>query len=310
MSNRHTRTASAVDEGRVTRRAVHDKEPEVGDASLADPVRLYMREIGRVPLLKAQEEIDLARRIERGDADAKRHLIEANLRLVVSIAKRYAGRGVDLLDLFQEGNRGLIRAVEKFDWRRGYKFSTYATWWIRQAITRALADQAHTIRIPVHMHETINKLVRISRRLEQQLGREPTAGEIGKRMRLPASRIREIREVIRTAGDPTSLEIPVGAEEDVALGELLEDKEAPKPEETVLSKTLKDELEGVLRTLSPRERQVLQLRFGLQDGRSRTLEEVGRVLGVTRERIRQIEGKALKELRRSGLADRLKEFAA
>ncbi len=279
-------------------------EPLEG-VSIDDPVRMYLKEIGKVALLNSAEEIRLAKRMERGDEEAKRRLIEANLRLVVSIAKKYVGRGMLFLDLIQEGNLGLIRAVEKFDWRKGYKFSTYATWWIRQAITRALADQARTIRIPVHMVETINKLIRVSRQLLQEVGREPTPEEIGQVMKMPTERVREI---IKIAQEPISLETPIGEEEDSHLGDFIEDQDALAPAEAASFTMLKEQLEGVLDTLTPRERKVLKLRFGLDDGRPRTLEEVGREFGVTRERIRQIEAKALRKLRHPSRSKRLKDF--
>lgn len=270
-----------------------------------DPVRMYLKEIGRVPLLGAVEEVELAKRMETGDEEAKRRLAEANLRLVVSIAKRYVGRGLLFLDLIQEGNLGLIKAVEKFDYRKGFKFSTYATWWIRQAITRAIADQARTIRIPVHMVETINKLIRVSRQLLQEYGREPTPEEIAKDMDIPVERVREIMKI---AQEPVSLETPIGEEEDSHLGDFIEDQEAPAPAEAASFILLREQLEEVLETLTPREEKVLRLRFGLDDGRSRTLEEVGQEFGVTRERIRQIEAKALRKLRHPSRSKKLKDF--
>lgn len=272
---------------------------------LDDPVRMYLKEIGRVPLLTAEQEVELAMRIEAGDEAARRELAEANLRLVVSIAKRYVGRGMLFLDLIQEGNLGLIKAVEKFDYRKGYKFSTYATWWIRQAITRAIADQARTIRIPVHMVETINKLIRVSRHLLQELGREPTPEEIAKEMDLPVERVREIMKI---AQEPVSLETPIGEEEDSHLGDFIEDQDAPAPAEAASFTMLREQLAEVLESLTPREQKVLRLRFGLDDGRTRTLEEVGQVFGVTRERIRQIEAKALRKLRHPSRSKKLKDF--
>lgn len=273
--------------------------------ALDDPVRMYLKEIGRVPLLSATDEIDLARRVEEGEESAKRRLAEANLRLVVSIAKRYVGRGMLFLDLIQEGNLGLIKAVEKFDYRKGYKFSTYATWWIRQAITRAIADQARTIRIPVHMVETINKLIRVSRQLLQSLGREPSAEEIAVEMEMSPDRVREIMKI---AQEPVSLETPIGEEEDSHLGDFIEDQDAPAPAEAASFRLLKEQLEEVLNTLTPREEKVLRLRFGLDDGRARTLEEVGQIFNVTRERIRQIEAKALRKLRHPSRSKKLKDF--
>ncbi|MFT9848670.1 RNA polymerase sigma factor RpoD [Aneurinibacillus sp. REN35] len=270
-----------------------------------DPVRMYLKEIGRVPLLSAEEEIELAERIEQGDEEAKRRLAEANLRLVVSIAKRYVGRGMLFLDLIQEGNMGLIKAVEKFDYRKGFKFSTYATWWIRQAITRAIADQARTIRIPVHMVETINKLIRVSRQLLQELGREPSPEEIAEKMDLTPEKVREIMKI---AQEPVSLETPIGEEDDSHLGDFIEDQDALAPSDAAAYELLKEQLEDVLDTLTEREENVLRLRFGLDDGRTRTLEEVGKVFGVTRERIRQIEAKALRKLRHPSRSKRLKDF--
>ncbi|WP_019242622.1 MULTISPECIES: RNA polymerase sigma factor RpoD [Bacillus] len=270
-----------------------------------DPVRMYLKEIGRVNLLSGEEEIALAERIEEGDEEAKRRLAEANLRLVVSIAKRYVGRGMLFLDLIQEGNMGLIKAVEKFDYRKGFKFSTYATWWIRQAITRAIADQARTIRIPVHMVETINKLIRVQRQLLQDLGREPSPEEIAEDMDLTPEKVREI---LKIAQEPVSLETPIGEEDDSHLGDFIEDQDATSPSEHAAYELLKEQLEDVLDTLTDREENVLRLRFGLDDGRTRTLEEVGKVFGVTRERIRQIEAKALRKLRHPSRSKRLKDF--
>lgn len=288
-----------------------DDEFDLNDLSVPpgvkinDPVRMYLKEIGRVDLLSAEEEIKLANRIEAGDEEAKRRLAEANLRLVVSIAKRYVGRGMLFLDLIQEGNMGLIKAVEKFDYRKGFKFSTYATWWIRQAITRAIADQARTIRIPVHMVETINKLIRVQRQLLQDLGREPTPEEIGEDMDLTPDKVREI---LKIAQEPVSLETPIGEEDDSHLGDFIEDQDATSPSEHAAYELLKEQLEDVLDTLTDREENVLRLRFGLDDGRTRTLEEVGKVFGVTRERIRQIEAKALRKLRHPSRSKRLKDF--
>lgn len=275
------------------------------DVGIDDPVRMYLKEIGRVPLLKAEEEVDLAKRMQEGDQDAKNQLAEANLRLVVSIAKRYVGRGMLFLDLIQEGNLGLLKAVEKFDHSKGFKFSTYATWWIRQAITRAIADQARTIRIPVHMVETINKLVRISRQLLQELGTDPTPEQIGEVMDLTPERVREIQKV---AQEPVSLETPIGEEEDSHLGDFIEDADSPAPDEAAAYILLQEHIESVLKTLSPREEKVLRLRFGLDDSRPRTLEEVGQEFGVTRERIRQIEAKALRKLRHPSRSRIVKDF--
>lgn len=273
--------------------------------SIEDPVRMYLKEIGKVPLLSAEEEIELAKRMELGDQEAKKRLAEANLRLVVSIAKRYVGRGMLFLDLIQEGNLGLIKAVEKFDYRKGYKFSTYATWWIRQAITRAIADQARTIRIPVHMVETINKLIRVSRQLLQELGREPTPEEIAKEMDMPVERVREI---LKISQEPVSLETPIGEEEDSHLGDFIQDDNVPVPADAAAFTLLKEQLEEVLGTLTEREQKVLTLRFGLEDGRARTLEEVGKEFNVTRERIRQIEAKALRKLRNPVRSKRIRDF--
>ncbi len=273
--------------------------------SIEDPVRMYLKEIGKVPLLSAEDEIELAKRMELGDMEAKQRLAEANLRLVVSIAKRYVGRGMLFLDLIQEGNLGLIKAVEKFDYRKGYKFSTYATWWIRQAITRAIADQARTIRIPVHMVETINKLIRVSRQLLQELGREPSPEEIAAEMNMPVERVREI---LKISQEPVSLETPIGEEEDSHLGDFIQDDNVPVPADAAAFTLLKEQLEEVLGTLTEREKKVLTLRFGLEDGRARTLEEVGREFNVTRERIRQIEAKALRKLRHPSRSRKLKDY--
>ncbi|MCR4895366.1 MAG: RNA polymerase sigma factor RpoD [Lachnospiraceae bacterium] len=273
--------------------------------SIEDPVRMYLKEIGKVPLLSAEEEIELAKRMEDGDEDAKKRLAEANLRLVVSIAKRYVGRGMLFLDLIQEGNLGLIKAVEKFDYTKGYKFSTYATWWIRQAITRAIADQARTIRIPVHMVETINKLIRVSRQLLQELGREPTPEEIAVEMNMPVERVREI---LKISQEPVSLETPIGEEEDSHLGDFIQDDNVPAPADAATQMLLREQLGEVLETLTEREQKVLRLRFGLDDGRARTLEEVGKEFDVTRERIRQIEAKALRKLRQPSRLKKLKDF--
>ena len=273
--------------------------------SIEDPVRMFLKEIGKVSLLTADEEIELAKRMEQGDEEAKKRLAEANLRLVVSIAKRYVGRGMLFLDLIQEGNLGLIKAVEKFDYRKGYKFSTYATWWIRQAITRAIADQARTIRIPVHMVETINKLIRVSRQLLQELGREPTPEEIAEEMKMPVDRVREI---LKISQEPVSLETPIGEEEDSHLGDFIQDDNVPVPADAAAFTLLKEQLIEVLGTLTEREQKVLRLRFGLDDGRARTLEEVGKEFNVTRERIRQIEAKALRKLRHPSRSRKLKDY--
>ena len=273
--------------------------------SIEDPVRMYLKEIGKVPLLSAEEEIELAKKMEIGDQESKKRLAEANLRLVVSIAKRYVGRGMLFLDLIQEGNLGLIKAVEKFDYRKGYKFSTYATWWIRQAITRAIADQARTIRIPVHMVETINKLIRVSRQLLQELGREPSPEEIAEEMGMPVDRVREI---LKISQEPVSLETPIGEEEDSHLGDFIQDDNVPVPADAAAFTLLKEQLVEVLGTLTEREQKVLRLRFGLDDGRARTLEEVGTVFNVTRERIRQIEAKALRKLRHPSRSRKLKDY--
>ena len=273
--------------------------------SIQDPVRMYLKQIGKVSLLTADEEIELAKRMEQGDEEAKKRLAEANLRLVVSIAKRYVGRGMLFLDLIQEGNLGLIKAVEKFDYRKGYKFSTYATWWIRQAITRAIADQARTIRIPVHMVETINKLIRVSRQLLQELGREPTPEEIAEEMKMPVDRVREI---LKISQEPVSLETPIGEEEDSHLGDFIQDDNVPVPADAAAFTLLKEQLIEVLGTLTEREQKVLRLRFGLDDGRARTLEEVGKEFNVTRERIRQIEAKALRKLRHPSRSRKLKDY--
>ena len=273
--------------------------------AIDDPVRMYLKEIGKVPLLSSEEEMELAKKIEEGSQYAKKKLAEANLRLVVSIAKRYVGRGMLFLDLIQEGNLGLIKAVEKFDFRKGFKFSTYATWWIRQAITRAIADQARTIRIPVHMVETINKLIRVQRQLLQELGRDPFPEEISKVMDLPVEKVREIQKI---AQEPVSLETPIGEEEDSHLGDFIPDDDAPAPAEAAAFTMLKEQLINVLDTLTPREEKVLRLRFGLDDGRARTLEEVGKEFNVTRERIRQIEAKALRKLRHPSRSKKLKDY--
>ena len=293
---------------RIIDEAERDKElfdRVLMDVGLDDPVKMYLKDIGRVPLLSADDEIELARRMQEGDEEAKRHLSEANLRLVVSIAKRYVGRGMLFLDLIQEGNLGLMKAVEKFDYQKGYKFSTYATWWIRQSITRAIADQARTIRIPVHMVETINKLTRVSRMLLQQTGREPTPEEIAQEMGVTVERVVEIQ---RIAQDPVSLESPIGEEEDSHLGDFVEDDKSVTPSDSVAATMLKEQLLHVLDTLTPREEKVLRLRYGIDDGRPRTLEEVGKEFNVTRERIRQIEAKALRKLRHPSRSKTLKDF--
>ncbi|MBU7554936.1 RNA polymerase sigma factor RpoD [Pediococcus ethanolidurans] len=289
---------------KISKKELDDTKAPAG-VKINDPVRMYLKEIGRVPLLTAKQEVELALRIEKGEESAKQELAEANLRLVVSIAKRYVGRGMQFLDLIQEGNMGLMKAVEKFDYRKGFKFSTYATWWIRQAITRAIADQARTIRIPVHMVETINKLIRIQRQLLQDLGREPTPEEIGAEMDMPTEKVREI---LKIAQEPVSLETPIGEENDSHLGDFIEDQDATSPADHAAYELLKEQLEGVLDTLTDREENVLRLRFGLDDGRTRTLEEVGKVFGVTRERIRQIEAKALRKLRHPSRSKQLKDF--
>ena len=287
---------------------ISELESDLGSTegvAIDDPVRMYLKEIGKVPLLSAAEEIEIAKRMADGDQDAKKQLAEANLRLVVSVAKRYVGRGMLFLDLIQEGNLGLIKAVEKFDYRKGYKFSTYATWWIRQAITRAIADQARTIRIPVHMVETINKLIRVNRQILQEYGREPRPDEIAREMGISEEKVREI---IKVAQEPVSLETPIGEEEDSHLGDFIPDDDAPAPAEVAAFTLLKEQLMEVLDTLTPREEKVLRLRFGLDDGKARTLEEVGREFNVTRERIRQIEAKALRKLRHPSRSKKLKDF--
>ena len=300
---------SVADAGiQIIDEAERDKElyeQALSDIGLDDPVKMYLKDIGRVPLLSVDDEIELARKMQEGDEEAKKKLSEANLRLVVSIAKRYVGRGMLFLDLIQEGNLGLMKAVEKFDYQKGFKFSTYATWWIRQAITRAIADQARTIRIPVHMVETINRLTRASRVLLQQLGREPTPDEIARELNMPVERVREIQKI---AQDPVSLETPIGEEEDSHLGDFIEDDRATTPSDSVAFTMLKEQLLGVLDTLTPREEKVLRLRYGIDDGKPRTLEEVGREFNVTRERIRQIEAKALRKLRHPSRSKKLKDF--
>ena len=311
INSRNTDNQAANEETEEDSEAIKQTDEVEVDLSVPegvtidDPVRMYLKEIGRVPLLTAQEEVELAKQMEKGDEEAKQRLAEANLRLVVSIAKRYVGRGMLFLDLIQEGNLGLIKAVEKFDYNKGYKFSTYATWWIRQAITRAIADQARTIRIPVHMVETINKLIRVSRNLLQKLNRDPTAEEIAEEMDISVERVREIMKI---AQEPVSLETPIGEEEDSHLGDFIEDQDAQAPADQASFMLLKEQLEEVLSTLTPREMRVLRLRFGLDDGRARTLEEVGQSFGVTRERIRQIEAKALRKLRHPSRSKKLKDF--
>ena len=297
--------AVAVDEDMLAQPTIDMEIGKLDDIPLTDPVRMYLREIGKVPLLDAAEEVALAKRVEAGDETAKKKIVDANLRLVVSIAKKYIGRGMLFLDLIQEGNLGLIRAVEKFDYRKGFKFSTYATWWIRQAITRAIADQARTIRVPVHMVETINKMVRISRQLVQRLGREPTDEEIAREMEIEPSKVEEIRRIAQL---PVSLETPIGEEEDSQLGDFIEDRDLPSPEEAAAGHLLHEQIDEMLDALSEREREVLHYRFGLEDGRSYTLEEVGKRFGVTRERIRQIEAKALRKLRHPSRSKKLKDF--
>ena len=297
--------AAIPSEETVRDKAAEEIDLSADGLSIDDPVRMYLKEIGRVPLLTAQEEVALAKRMEAGDEEAQKELAEANLRLVVSIAKRYVGRGMLFLDLIQEGNLGLIKAVEKFDYNKGYKFSTYATWWIRQAITRAIADQARTIRIPVHMVETINKLIRVSRQLLQKHGREPTLDEIAEEMEVSVDRVREIMKI---AQEPVSLETPIGEEEDSHLGDFIEDHDAPAPADAASFMLLKEQLAEVLSTLTDREKKVLKLRFGLEDGKARTLEEVGKSFNVTRERIRQIEAKALRKLRHPSRSKKLKDF--
>ena len=289
----------------VTEEEINETDALVDSFSTDDPVRMYLKEIGKVPLLSPEEEIELATRMSQGDENAKHRMTEANLRLVVSIAKRYVGRGMLFLDLIQEGNLGLIKAVEKFDYTKGYKFSTYATWWIRQAITRAIADQARTIRIPVHMVETINKTIRISRQLLQELGHDPSAEEIAREMDMP---VEKVRDILKIAQEPVSLETPIGEEEDSHLGDFIPDEDASEPSEAASFSLLREQLEEVLDTLAPREKKVLELRFGIVDGRTRTLEEVGKEFNVTRERIRQIEAKALRKLRHPSRSKKLRDF--
>ena len=294
---------AAIEE--VTEEEINNTDALVDSFSTDDPVRMYLKEIGKVPLLSQEEEIELATRMSQGDEEAKHRMTEANLRLVVSIAKRYVGRGMLFLDLIQEGNLGLIKAVEKFDYTKGYKFSTYATWWIRQAITRAIADQARTIRIPVHMVETINKTIRVSRQLLQELGHDPSAEEIAREMDMP---VEKVRDILKIAQEPVSLETPIGEEEDSHLGDFIPDEDASEPSEVASFSLLREQLEEVLDTLTPREKKVLELRFGMADGHSRTLEEVGKEFNVTRERIRQIEAKALRKLRHPSRSKKLRDF--
>ena len=289
----------------VPEEEITDTDALIDTFATDDPVRMYLKEIGKVPLLTPEEEVDLAKRMSEGDEEAKRRMTEANLRLVVSIAKRYVGRGMLFLDLIQEGNLGLIKAVEKFDYTKGYKFSTYATWWIRQAITRAIADQARTIRIPVHMVETINKTIRVSRQLLQELGHDPSAEEIAEEMDMP---VEKVRDILKIAQEPVSLETPIGEEEDSHLGDFIPDEDASEPSEAASFSLLREQLEEVLDTLAPREKKVLELRFGIVDGRTRTLEEVGKEFNVTRERIRQIEAKALRKLRHPSRSKKLRDF--
>ena len=294
---------AAIEE--VTEEEINDTDALMDSFSTDDPVRMYLKEIGKVPLLTPEEEMELATRMSQGDEEAKHRMTEANLRLVVSIAKRYVGRGMLFLDLIQEGNLGLIKAVEKFDYTKGYKFSTYATWWIRQAITRAIADQARTIRIPVHMVETINKTIRVSRQLLQELGHDPSAEEIAREMDMP---VEKVRDILKIAQEPVSLETPIGEEEDSHLGDFIPDEDASEPSEAASFSLLREQLEEVLDTLAPREKKVLELRFGIADGRTRTLEEVGKEFNVTRERIRQIEAKALRKLRHPSRSKKLRDF--
>ena len=294
---------AAIEE--VTQEEINDTDALADSFSTDDPVRMYLKEIGKVPLLSPEEELELATRMSQGDEEAKRRMTEANLRLVVSIAKRYVGRGMLFLDLIQEGNLGLIKAVEKFDHTKGYKFSTYATWWIRQAITRAIADQARTIRIPVHMVETINKTIRVSRQLLQELGHDPSAEEIARELDMP---VEKVRDILKISQEPVSLETPIGEEEDSHLGDFIPDEDASEPSEAASFSLLREQLEEVLDTLAPREKKVLELRFGIVDGRTRTLEEVGKEFNVTRERIRQIEAKALRKLRHPSRSKKLRDF--